>query len=414
MCVAAPPQHGKTELALRAYLWWDIKSPGLKHAYATYSATRSQEMAKEMQRLMDDAGIKWTGNLDVLHLPNGSRIKFTSIEGALTGYALTGVLVIDDPIKDAIDARSSVKRKKAVDWYKSVARSRRHPGTSFVVMATRWHTEDLSGYLIANEKYTYINLKAIAEPASVDDIDSAGRIVSDPLHRKPGESLWDRKPPEFFTEERTDAYWWAAMYQGEPRPAGGVVFAEPGSQDADGNPTGPRWYTELPNVHAGAFGIDLAYTAKTRSDFSILVEGVSDGDNLYITDVIRKQVDAPSFAMVLRRKQEDHPGWPTRWYIGGTEKPAVQFMAKQGIRIKAIPAVADKLVRATPVSSAWNRGRVLLPEKAKWLGDFLEIVCGFTGQGDAHDDDVDALAALHDQLMKKSRMVAALGKKQNG
>ncbi len=412
-CVAAPPQHGKTELALRAFIWWDVKAPGLHHAYATYNKSRAIEVAKIFQRLLDEAAVKWGGTLDTVWLPNGSAVKFTSVDSSLTGYALDGVLVIDDPIKDAKEARSAARRRDCVEWYKSVARSRRHPGTSIVCMATRWHVADLSGYLLDNEKFRYVNLKAIAEPLSQDDVDGDGRVISDPLRRRVGQSLWSRKPPEFFEEERTDAYWWASMYQGEPRPLGASVFREPGSLDDEGNPTGPGYYRELPTAgYRGAFGLDLAYTAKAQSDYSVCVEGVEHGGKLYLVDVVRKQVDAPSFGLTLKTMCSRRPGWPMRWYIGGTEKAAVDFFKRQGIQIKAIPAVADKLVRATPAAAAWNRGDVLLPDpeyiKAPWLSEFLGVVLGFTGQGDAHDDDVDALAALHDQLMKRSKMLDAL------
>lgn len=415
VCFAAPPQHGKTQVSLRAYPWWDAKYPGLNHAYATYNKGRAIEVAKEFQRLLDEGGVPWTGTLDTVWLPNGSAVKFTSVDSSLTGYALNGVLVIDDPIKDAKEARSAARRRDVIDWYKSVARSRRHPGTSIICMATRWNVGDLTGYLLENEQYRYINLKAIAETKNADDLGDDGRVISDPLHRRPGEPLWHKKPAEFFAEERTDAYWWSSMYQGEPRPIGASIFKEPGGLDDDGNPCGPCYYSELPTTdYRGAFGLDLAYTAKTHADFSVCIEGIAHGEKIYITNVLKRQLDAPSYGILLKAMVSKREGWPLRWYIGGTEKAAAAFLRQQGIRIRAIPATADKLVRATPAAAAWNRGRILLPDPqhidAPWLGDFLDTVLGFTGQNDAHDDDVDALAALHDQLMKRNKMVAALSK----
>jgi predicted phage terminase large subunit-like protein len=54
--------------------------------------------------------------------------------------------------------------------------------------------------------------------------------------------------------------------------------------------------------------------------------------------------------------------------------------------------------RAQPVAAAWNQKRILLPEGAPWLSEFLSEVCGFTGVKDRHDDIVDALAAAYDAL----------------
>ena len=143
--VAAPPQHGKTELTLRAFLYWDATSEPRKHAYVTYNDTRTKEVAKDFMRLCREAGFETGGNLDIVELPGGSQVKFTSIQGGLTGYAITGVCVIDDPIKGAVEARSAAVRRDCKAFWQSTARTRRHPGTSFIVMATRWHVDDTSG-----------------------------------------------------------------------------------------------------------------------------------------------------------------------------------------------------------------------------------------------------------------------------
>jgi predicted phage terminase large subunit-like protein len=410
---AAPPQHGKTVCTLHAFLWWDRYFPGRRHSYITFNETRAQEVAKEFIRLATAAGFEPTGTLQKVELKGGSSIKFTSVNGDLTGSPIDGCCIIDDPIRNANDARSPTVRKNAIDWFMSTAFSRRHPGTSYVAMATRWHVEDLSGYLIKHVGYRYINLKAIAEPQDTNDLDPEGRVASDPLKRFPGESLWPaHKPPSFFDEERRNIYWWAAMYQGEPRPAGGAVFSAE-----------PNFYRELPKEgFRGGFGLDLAFTAKTSADWSICVEGVmvprdfeTTDDNgkpktirlnvLYVVDVQRKQVDAPSFALTLKVKQNQRPGYKKRWYAAGTEKGSVDFFARQGIKINVMPPIGDKLLRAQRVAAAWNDNRVLLPHpedhECEWLAEFLDVVQNFTGKNDIHDDDVDALAALWDELDQK-------------
>src|SRR5690606_39771543 len=86
---------------------------------------------------------------------------------------------------------------------------------------------------------------------------------------------------------------WAALYQGRPRPKGGKVFHE------------PTFYAALPQTYRGAFGVDLAYTAKTTADWSICVElwreertgKDAQGNPLeplfYVKHVDRAQVEAP-------------------------------------------------------------------------------------------------------------------------
>lgn len=384
--VAAPPQHGKTELTLRALLWWAIRCKAKRHAYVTYNGDRALAVARNFWLLAEASGLEPSGVLDEIRLRGGTTIKFTSIGGSLTGYPVDGVCVVDDPIKDSTEAQSETIRRRCVEWFDTVAFTRRHPGTSFVVMATRWHTEDLSGVLIARG-WRYVNLKAIAEGPANDN----GVVVGDPLGRRVGESLWPaHKPPEFFDEERKNEHWWASLYQGEPRPKGSKLFRDPAR------------YTKLPRVYRVGYGVDLAYTAKTQRDFSVCIElWREDRPNelplFYVVEVDRRQVQAPDFSAALKAKLEGK-GAQLRWYAYGPELGIGDFLRRDGLYLQALPARGDKFVRAQDVAAAWNDGRVLVPHEAPWVAAFLDELREFTGVGDLHDDQVDALGAAFDLL----------------
>jgi predicted phage terminase large subunit-like protein len=62
------------------------------------------------------------------------------------------------------------------------------------------------------------------------------------------------------------------------------------------------------------------------------------------------------------------------------------------LRIDEATPYASKYVRAQPVAGAWNAQRVRVPVAADWLDDFVFEVSKFTGLGDRHDDQIDALA----------------------
>lgn len=401
LVVAAPPQHGKTVFSLHAFLYWDRYFPARSHAYVTYNENRAEEVAKDFIRLAQELGFEPTGTLAVVTLRSGTRVKFTSIDGGLTGYPIDGVCLIDDPIKGPAEARSATVRASVVNWYKSVARTRRHAGTSFVAMATRWHLEDLSGYLVRSERFRYLNFKAIAEASAANDVDADGRVTTDPLRRPVGASLWARKPPEFFEEERRDAYWWASMYQGEPRPLGGAVFGE------------PAYYDELPtHGYRVAYGLDFAYSKKTHADYSVCIRllGVIDPREsdprkaltVYVDVVHRKQVAAPEFLLTLKAAQAERRG-PMRWYASGTEAGVGDFV-KRYVPVKVLPPHGDKLTRAQSVAAAWNAGRVLVPNvtdddpRAAWVNALLDEVRNFTGVNDLHDDQIDALGSGFDEF----------------
>lgn len=407
-----PPQHGKTFCTEHAFLWWDLVCPGRHHAYVTFNGLLAKEKALEFRELAARAGFEPKGNLSRIFLKNGSVVRFSSIGGTLTGQKVDGVLVVDDPHKDYAAAHSVAERAAVINWWNTVPFIRQHPGTSFIVMATRWHPKDLTGYLI-ERGWQYICIKAIAD-GEVNDNDV---VIDDPLGRKLGAPLW--RDMDFYDQIQVNEppEVWSAMFQGEPVAEGNRKFREPGDIDSDGKPVGPRWYSQLPTGgYSVAFGVDLAYTEKKDADWSVLVEAWMHQGDLYIIDVRRGKMTAERFAEILLEKQRTRPRAKFRWYASTTERGmAALFRSRQfGIQgFKALPAKGDKLVRAIPVSVAWNSGKVLLPDiavfDAPWLKPFLDVVCNFTGSGDAEDDDVDALAAVYDELNPhRGGMLAAL------
>lgn len=418
VCFAAPPQHGKTELTMRAFLYWARFWPGLSHAYVTYSQQQARAVSVQFRELAREYGFIVGGTLDLIVLDGATRIRFTSPDGGLTGYAITGVCVLDDLIKNHKEANSPLVRENAKRFYESVARSRRHEGTSFLVMATRWHLDDPSGHLIKNEGFQYINLKAISEPANDKDLGPDGRLISDPLHRLPGEALWpSAKPVAFFAEERRNTANWYAQYQGEPRSPEARIFHEPMRYQRT-NPLDASSPYALPSEGRWAFGIDLAATDKTSADWSVIIEGfvtieMVDGldkqgkpakvpfRRFYIVDIERAQCEATGFLLTLKRFYRRRVA-QMRWYAYGMEKAVGQFIKQHIPKLEIISLGVDKRVRATPVSLAWNEGRVLLPpsdeNEPAWLQTFIDEVLDFTGQPGRTDDQVDALAAWHDLL----------------
>ena len=384
---AAPPQHGKTEVTLHGLVWIARRFPGLRHAYITYNDRRAQSVARKVKRLLAECGIVPGGTLQCLTLPQGGQILFASIDGGITGEPVDGVAVIDDPVKNRREADSERRREIILDCYREAVEPRVHPGASIIVLATRWHPQDLSGTLI-DEGWEYINLTAIAE----NDDDPNGRAPGEPLFPE----MW---PIEALETKRAKVldFTWATLYQGRPRPRGGKVFHE------------PTWYTRLPEQYRGIYGLDLAYTAKTSADWSICVtllreERPNRAPLYYVTHVDRAQVEAPEFALTLKARKVQRPHYRMIWRAGGTEKGAAQFLKKSGLPVVVATPPGDKLVCATPAAAAWNGGRILVPdpeafpESDAWVGPFLDILSNFTGSGKEHDDDVDALGNALDAL----------------
>jgi predicted phage terminase large subunit-like protein len=378
--ISAPPQHGKSVMLKVALIQRLLRSGPRYSAYCAYNTDRAEDVSLEAQWLADAAGIAWSGNRRKWGVERGPSILWTGIGGGLTGSPVNDLLVIDDPIKDREEARSRVYRDRAWNWLTSVAFTRLHPGTSVLQVATRWHEDDVAGRLI-RAGWDNINLPAVNDE---------------------GEALWpEQRPISFLEEQRREIGErdFAALYQGKPRPDGEVLFKE------------PHYYDSLPDARTFAHGCDLAYTAKTSADYSAIVTLLRDGNLYYVVDVRRAQCDAPTFCRVLQQQAEIYPGRMV-WHGAGPEKGSAQFILSRVPHFEFRAATVDKLIRATPVSNAWNEGRVLLPSESArktmrgngaWVGPFLAELTGFTGQNDPHDDQVDALASAFSALQLPAR-----------
>lgn len=382
-CFSAPPRHGKSQLVFHYIARFIARYPHLNVAYCSYSATFAERKSVEIREICRRAGVEFdrTSNArDSWRTTAGGGLLARGPGGPLTGEGLH-LAVIDDPYRSRAEAESGTIRENIMDWWTSVLMTRLEPGASVITTHTRWHMEDLIGRLVEDQQWPYINLPAI---------------------NADGLPLWpERYDLTALARRRKEVgeYDWASMFMGEPRPRGGAVF--------DGTTT----YTEeqfkkLEHdklIARYAIGLDMAYTAKTHSDHSAAVVLAFDVDNnAYVRRVVRRQVEAPEFATVLKELRLTYNSPPIYWYASGLEKGFADFFRTRGIPIKVEVAKDDKFNRAQSAAAAWNAGKILVPsDHTQWNDAFVSEVLTFTGLDDKHDDMVDALAAAYIPATKK-------------
>lgn len=388
--VSAPPRHGKTELEMAGVAWLLRQRPALEVGFAGYSAAFSRKKSRRMRELCHRSGVpldpKAKSVADWRTGVGPGGLWATSVGGSVTGEGF-GLLLIDDPVKGRREAESKTKRQDAREWLLSDALTRLHPGGSCIVTQTRWHVDDPAGELL-RLGWEHVNLPAI---------DAEGR------------ALWPERYSVSALEElrRTvGEYNWASLYLGEPYKKGGNLFHECGWYDGD-----------APTEGVVTIGIDLAYSAKTRSDYSVAVvlRTAPDGTS-YVIDVYRAQVSAPDFGKTLASLSRRYSRAQVYWYAGGTEKGVADLLEQtSGVQIRVKAATADKTTRAQATAADYNNTRILLPSgrvsgcpdcddsdkcdehpEPAWLDPFVGELVDFTGAPGEKDDQVDALVAARD------------------
>lgn len=369
VCCSAPPRHAKTESVLHVPAYGLRRKPELRFSYSTYADRLSRSKSRKARHLAQEAGVQLEStSLNEWRTPEGGGLLAGGVGGPLTGHGVD-ILIVDDPIKNRIEAESAVYRDRLLDWWRDVAATRIEPGGSAFVFMTRWHTEDLIATLMS-EGFEYINLPAISETSA---------------------ALWpERWPLDALERRRHDVgeYTWWSLYQGDPRKRGGRVFEDVHLFDKE--PTSRVTY---------AFGIDLAASAKTSSDWSVLVKMARCGDDYFVLDVIREQMASPKFRELVAKASALEPTAPIRWYAAGMEQGVASFYRGDDMEMQSPTPRGDKFVRAINFSAAWNRGNVFVPRAAHWVKAFLKELHDFTGtSADGHDDQVDAAVAAFDVL----------------
>lgn len=378
-CFSTPPQHGKSELIFHWIAWALLKGgPDREILYLTYNDDFATAQMRRAKPIAEQAGLRFRSDSRAFcewYLDGKGKLSANGIRGSVSGKP-GKLIIIDDGVKDWAEAHSRTIRDATFDALRANVITRMHPDSSLVNVMTRWHEDDLTGRM---EK---LGWKVINLPAINDD----------------GEALWpEGRPIDFLEQQREQlgAHVFSALYQGRPRPIGGEVFQPPHYCNL----------SDIPTIGRDAIGIDLAYTAKTSADRSVsLVLRQARSGHMYVADVVTKQCEPTDFKPVLERHTSMSPGTVPVWHCSGIEKNGVASLLRRnlGININAVNAGSDKFVRAQPVAAAWNAGKILVPRDASWTARFVDEVCSFTGVGDAHDDQVDALGSAFGALSSSS------------
>lgn len=221
LIVSAPPRHGKSELcSLYLPTWFLGCWPEKNVILASHSADFSAKYGRHCRNLLEAHGRQLFGVSISQHSHSAAEWEIAKAGGGMVTTGVGGsvigrgadLLVIDDYIHGEGPALSEVVRDHQWDWWQSSISTRVNPGGVIVIIATRWHDDDLVGRIVRHGKEKGgRSIRELVLPALAEE--------GDPLGRAPGECLW----PEKWTQEQMELecsgrspHWWNALYQQRP------------------------------------------------------------------------------------------------------------------------------------------------------------------------------------------------------
>jgi len=413
LMISMPPRHGKSELCTKRFPAWLLGlHPDWHIAMCAYGDELSADFSRAVRHQcaeseayhqlfptinvhpQSSAVQRWS-LADTTDLGNPNVVA-TGIGGSLTGRGFE-VIIVDDPLKSREEAESKAVRDYIHEAYRGTIRPRLNPFGAILIISTRWHEDDLQGWLLSElqkgegEKWVVINLPAIAEE-------------NDPLGRQVGESLWEKRFPLVSlleTKTALGSYDWNSQYQGHPKPPEGGRIHRAWIKTLPQLPAkflpGPngekpsevlRWYRYW----------DLALTVKTTSDYTASARVAFDSEGyLYIADMIRGRWEWPDCKRIIKETMINEKSLGVKH---GIEKAlhglsAVQEFMRDpdlhGVAFEGVDVEGDKLTRALPFIARAEADKVRAIA-GEWVGAFLDEISAFTGHNDAHDDQVDTIS----------------------
>lgn len=420
--VSAPPRHGKSELISVHTPTWVLENyPNKNVILAAYGANlaeqygrRVRDQIRDQEELLKCRVRPDVSKVDAFLTETNGYMYSVGLGGAITGRG-AHVLLIDDYIKEIKEALSPAHREYIWNWFVTTAMTRLEPGASVIIIATRWHSDDLIGRILKHfpDKWENICLPAFA-------------LEGDILGREKGGVLF---PERFTTKDLEDqrdllgSIFFHALYQQGP-------------VDEVLKFTNEEWFKVCIAPPADDFKWarvwDLAATEE-GGDYTVgTLCGFSPSKHIFlIANIIRKQISIGRVEALVRETAlidgedvaiaiEQEPGASGKNLINH-----YQTTVLPDFNVVAVPTVKSKLIRAQPFLAAAEAGKVYLldetaavtdyaekaeltKEELSWHTTFKEEFKLFpAGQ---NDDQVDTAAAGYNLLSGKKAYTASWGR----
>lgn len=411
LLIFTPPRHGKSETVSRLFTAYFLyRHPQYWIGLASYAADLAYTLsrnARENYLRAVGAVSEQASAVKQWETGHGGGLWACGAGGPATGKGFH-LGVVDDPIKNAEEAASETIRAKLQDWWNSTWYTREEPWSdtdpngAMIIVQTRWHEDDLAGWLLQEEKdaedeedrerWHIVNLPAISEDSDPNQFPSSCTVERD-FRLQSGEALCpERRPIEKLQKigKRIGEYFFQALFQQRPSAKEGEFFKVDKLEVVEVAPADLRLCRAW----------DLAASKGSGAYTSGVLIGTDDKGIYYVCDVERGQLSADDAKTTLRSTAisdgqavaihlPQDPGQAGK----GQAEQLVRFLA--GFNVKAEPVTGSKETRAFSFAAQVNAGNVKMIRGA-WNKAFKEELRQFP-RG-KYKDQVDSASDSFNEL----------------
>lgn len=428
LAVSMPPRAGKsTMISYYNPLWILRRHPEWEIIMTSYDGGLTTEWARNIRTLIEEnpdlgvpirkdggAGGRWK-TID------GGGIYATATSGMITGRGAR-VFIIDDPVKDFVEAHSSTQRDALWNWWLTVAQTRLEGPYLVLVVMTRWHEDDFVGRLLNPEyegdpkKWQVVSIPAIAEAK-----DRIGRKEGQPLYT-PLQDQTEEQAVDHWAEIQSNvgSYTFSSMFQQRPAPAQGAIFDagwwrfwthDPDKATDDGRVVHVRPSEFYPARWIDSW--DMSFKGGDGADWVVGQRWVRHLANRYLVFQTRGRWSfTQTLEQMLRWAKPHDPAVPYGQYVhqrvieSTANGPAIIDTLRNEISgLKPVNPRTSKEARARAITPEVESGNVFLPHPSdpgnEWVVDLMNELRNFPH--DVHDDQVDTLTQALSELRDHGR-----------
>ena len=417
LMVFLPPRSSKSVICSKLFPAWYI---GRNPEHEILTVSHSDQLSSDFGRSVRDivsteqfqnifqgvslrsdvrAAGKWKTNQGGTYYAAGVRSQIAG-RGA-------HIAILDDVMSEE-DSYSEAGRKYVKEWYPAGLRTRIMPNGAILIINTRYHYDDLCGWLLKqeeNSEYETIPWEVIRIPAWLDE--EAAELLQLPE----GSSYFPEwKPDEYLRIDENEikasngSRYWNALYMQNPTPDEGGLIKK----------NWIKWW-EFEDPPACDFIIqtfDTAFSTKTTADYSVIqtwgIFSMYDEDalgyesyapNMILLGNMRGRYEYPELRRLSQILYDDFKPDVCIVEKKASGQSLIQDMRRSGLPVQEYTPDRDKVSRVYAASPMIETGKVWIPSNKPWADDLLTEMLQFPNA--AHDDQVDAMTmAIH--YMKES------------
>lgn len=389
LVINLPPRHYKTR-TISKFVQWLLGNDSSYHIMTgSYNERLSSSMAKSVRdtilekdgiysKIFPNTKIKYgEASMNKWALENSPIPNYlaTSPKGTATGFGCN-IMIIDDVIKNDKEAYNELLLEDIIDWFNNTMLQRTESGFKIILVMTRWVSNDLAGYILANyDNVRHITYKALQDDGSMLCDEILNREEYEFKIKEMNKDIADANYNQICADEKGRLYKNLKTY--EVSPGFGTIYAYVDTAD-----TGDDYLCAVVYglINKEAYIIDVLFT-----DEGMEITENECADLFYRNNVNLAYVESNNggrgFARNVQRILKD------------------KYRTNKTV-IKPFTQTANKQARILS-SSHWVMEHIFFPFNwgKRWV-EFYKHITRYQKKGkNAHDDGADVLAGIYDKTI---------------